>query len=210
MTHDTTSPDTTSPDTTAPAGSALDETSLSRERRDLLEVLRTHRKFLVGTASDLSDEQAASTPTVSELSVGGIIKHVTATEQQWARFMTDGASAFFGAPADDEAPVSGAPDGSAVPDDVAAQWADGFRLVEGETLASVLAAYEEVAAATDLLVATLPSLDADHPLPEAPWFEPGAAWSVRRCITHVVAETAQHAGHADIVRETIDGRKSMG
>jgi len=33
---------------------------------------------------------------------------------------------------------------------------------------------------------------------------------VRRAIVHVVAETAQHAGHADIIREAIDGRKSMG
>ena len=59
-------------------------------------------------------------------------------------------------------------------------------------------------------MATLPSLDQEYALPEAPWFEPGASWSVRRCIVHIVAETAQHAGHADIIRESIDGRKSMG
>jgi hypothetical protein len=53
-------------------------------------------------------------------------------------------------------------------------------------------------------------LDTTHRLPEAPWFEPGARWSVRRVLLHVVAETAQHAGHADILRESIDGRKSMG
>ncbi|MFB9852613.1 DUF664 domain-containing protein [Micromonospora andamanensis] len=58
--------------------------------------------------------------------------------------------------------------------------------------------------------ATLPDLDADHPLPEAPWFEPGARWSARRVLLHILAETSQHAGHADIIRETIDGAKSMG
>ena len=70
--------------------------------------------------------------------------------------------------------------------------------------------YDRVAARTDELVASLPDLDAAHPLPEAPWFEAGARWSVRRVILHVIAETAQHAGHADVIRETIDGAKSMG
>ena len=57
---------------------------------------------------------------------------------------------------------------------------------------------------------SLPSLDASQPLPEAPWFERGARWSARRVLVHLVAETAQHAGHADIIREAIDGAKSMG
>ncbi|HZH22206.1 MAG TPA: DUF664 domain-containing protein, partial [Geodermatophilus sp.] len=56
----------------------------------------------------------------------------------------------------------------------------------------------------------LPDLDASHPLPEAPWFQPGARRSARRVFVHIVAETAQHAGHADILRETIDGQKTMG
>ncbi|GAA5004177.1 hypothetical protein GCM10025734_42240 [Kitasatospora paranensis] len=67
-----------------------------------------------------------------------------------------------------------------------------------------------MAARTDAFVAAAPDLDAAHPLPEAPWFEPGAAWSVRRVLLHVVAETAQHAGHADIIRESLDGAKTMG
>ena len=46
--------------------------------------------------------------------------------------------------------------------------------------------------------------------PGAPWFEPGATRSARRVFLHVVAETAQHAGHADILREAIDGQKTMG
>jgi hypothetical protein len=66
-----------------------------------------------------------------------------------------------------------------------------------------------VAGETDALVAVL-DLDTAYPLPPAPWFEPGASWSVRRVILHVIGETAQHAGHADIIRETLDGRKSMG
>jgi len=53
---------------------------------------------------------------------------------------------------------------------------------------------------------TLPDLDAARPLPPAPWFEPGAHWSARQVLLHVIAETAQHAGHADIIRELIDGK----
>ena len=82
---------------------------------------------------------------------------------------------------------------------------------DGRDPRRLLAAYDEVTEATDALLAN-PDLDLDHrqPLPAAPWFEPGASWSARRVIVHIVAETAQHAGHADIIRETIDGQKSMG
>jgi hypothetical protein len=43
-----------------------------------------------------------------------------------------------------------------------------------------------------------------------PWFEPGARWSARRVLLHVIAETALHADHADIIRGSLDGTKSMG
>jgi hypothetical protein len=82
-------------------------------------------------------------------------------------------------------------------------------MTEEETLEGLLAAYDAVAAATDDLVGTV-DLDARQPLPEAPWFESGASWSARRVLLHIVAETCQHAGHADIIREAIDGQKSMG
>ncbi len=90
------------------------------------------------------------------------------------------------------------------------EWEGQFRMLEGETLAGLLEHYDEVASKTDQIVATLPDLDVSHPLPEAPWFEPGARWSARRVLLHVIAETSQHAGHADIIRESLDGSKSMG
>jgi Protein of unknown function (DUF664) len=57
---------------------------------------------------------------------------------------------------------------------------------------------------------TVPGLNVAHPLPEAPWDEPGERWSARRVLLHIMTETAQHAGHADIIRESLDGAKSMG
>ena len=90
-----------------------------------------------------------------------------------------------------------------------ANWANGFRLLDGETLAGALAEYEETAKRTDELIATLPDLDASHELPPAPWNPPGERWSARRTLLHIAAD-AQHAGHADIIRESLDGQKSMG
>jgi Protein of unknown function (DUF664) len=74
----------------------------------------------------------------------------------------------------------------------------------------VLAEYASAAAATDELVRSLPDLGVSHPLPDRPWFQPGERWSARRVFMHIIAETAQHSGHADIIRESLDGAKSMG
>ena len=136
-------------------------TTLTRERADLIESLRRHRGFLRFTVRDLTDEQAAQRTTESELCLGGLIKHVAATEQQWIRFIQDGPKAMSW-------------EGGGMAD-----WMAGFRMLDGETLAGLLDAYDQVAQATDELVASWPDLDAAHPLPEAPWFERGAAFLER-------------------------------
>ena len=165
---------------------------LSQERRDLLETLRVHRHFLRTTVQGLTEDQARTRSTASELTLGGLIKHVARTESAWADFAVNGPSSMEG-PADGDY----------------SDWENGFRLTEDETLAGALARYDEVAARTDALVETV---DLDHawPLPPQPWFEPGATRSARRVFVHIVGETAQHAGHADIIREAIDGQKTMG
>ncbi|HEY1133234.1 MAG TPA: DinB family protein [Nocardioides sp.] len=174
---------------------------LSGERTDLLDTLRKHRDLFLRTVDGLDDDQARLRPTASALCLGGLVKHVTATVAEWNRFVEHG-------PEEQAAIDWEAIDWSNPPAEVLA-YHQQFELGEGETLADVLAAYGEVAAATEALVATV-DLDADQPLPEAPWFEAGSRWTARRTFLHVVAETAQHAGHADIIRESIDGAKSMG
>ena len=178
------------------------------ENTDLIAELATARAALTTAVRDLTEEQLGETPTVSALCLGGLVKHVAAIEEAWLRFVVEGPSAMrydlpdgvtwadFGAGTAREYP----------------QWAidhqNNFRMLPGDTLSGILKRYEEVAAHSEEVIAALPDLSVTHPLPEAPWHEPGAVRSVRRVLLHVIAETAQHAGHADVLRETLDGHKS--
>ncbi|WP_239157105.1 DinB family protein [Actinocatenispora thailandica] len=173
-----------------------EQPAISQERADILQLLAHQRHFLRFTTRDLTDEQARQRSTASALCLGGLIKHVTSVERGWATFIVEGPAAM--------------PDFTKMTEADFQARAEEFELLPGETLAGVLAAYDEVAGRTDELVRTVADLDASHPLPDAPWNEPGARWSVRRTLLHIAAETAQHAGHADIIRESIDGAKSMG
>ncbi|UIX35556.1 DinB family protein [Streptomyces sp. GQFP] len=188
------------------AATTTPPSALDSERVDLLAQLATARSTLTNTTNGLSDEQAGERPTVSALCLGGLVKHVAAIEEGWLRFVLEGPSAMS----------YDLPDGVTWADMAAGtarefpQWAidhqNNFRMLPGETLAGIRERYERVAARSEEIVAAVPDLSATHPLPVAPWHEPGAEWSVRRVLVHVIAETAQHAGHADILRETLDGR----
>ncbi|MGC3994975.1 MAG: DinB family protein [Propionicimonas sp.] len=160
---------------------------LDTERADLLAALDRHRGFLLFTALRLTDDQARLTSTVSELHIGGIIKHVAATERGWIAFMTGGDMA-----------------------EAAGDWWQGHHMGPDETLEAIIDDYQQCAAETEAAVRALPDLNEARPLPDEPWFEPGTTWTARRVLLHILAETAQHAGHADIIREAIDGQKTMG
>ncbi|MFF5990254.1 DinB family protein [Prauserella flavalba] len=149
------------------------------EREALLGYLAQQRYVLCLAAYGLTDEQARATPTVSALSVGGLIKHVAATERGWLGTVLGRA-----------------------PDDGA-----DFRMAQGETLADIITEYELVATETEEIVAGIDDLGRPVPVPEGvPWFPHDVgAWSVRWVLLRVIEETARHAGHADILRESIDG-----
>ncbi|MFI5679454.1 DinB family protein [Streptomyces cellulosae] len=206
----TPSPSSTSSPSSTPSSSSPTSvpSALDAERADLLDALVTARSALTLTVRGLSDEQAGERPTVGALCLGGLIKHVASIEERWMRFVVEGPSAMR----------LDLPDGVTWADMAAGtareipQWMidhqNDFRMLPGETLAGILARYEEVAARSEEVIASVPDLSTTHPLPEAPWHEPGAVRSVRRVLAHVIAETAQHAGHADILRETLDGQTS--
>jgi Protein of unknown function (DUF664) len=159
------------------------------ERELLLGYLAQQRMVLHLTAYGLTDEQArvAGAPP-SPLSVGGLIKHVALTEQGWIDIV-----------AQRERPSSGG-DGQ---DD----YVQGFSLGADETLADVFALAADVAAETEAVVRAIPDLGQPVPVPQGvPWYPDDLdAWSVRWVLMHLVSETARHAGHADIVREAVDG-----
>ncbi|MER5320954.1 DinB family protein [Streptosporangium roseum] len=179
--------------------------ALDAERADLLDQLGAARSALLATVRGLGDDQAGERPTVSALCLGGLVKHVASMEENWLRFAVEGPSAMR----------YDLPEGVTWEDLAAGtareypRWAidhqNDFQMLPGDTLTGILQHYERVAARTAEIIAAVPDLSATHPLPEAPWHEPGAVRSVRRVLTHLIAETAQHAGHADILRETLDG-----
>jgi predicted enzyme related to lactoylglutathione lyase len=136
----------------------------------------------------LTPRQASLAPSASTLSVGGLIKHVTGVQRGWL------ASA--------EAAPEPAPERG---DSNVEDYLDGFTFRESDSLADLVAAYDEVCAAVLDGVRRL-DLDTPVPVPDAPWFPQDVdAWNVRWVWWHLMEELARHAGHGDIVRETIDG-----
>jgi predicted enzyme related to lactoylglutathione lyase/uncharacterized damage-inducible protein DinB len=136
----------------------------------------------------LTPRQAALSPSASSLSLGGLVKHVTAVQRGWL------ASA-EAAPA-----VPGTERSDGVED-----YLEGFTFRETDSLGDLFAAFDEVSAAVLDAVRRL-DLDTPVPVPDAPWFPKDVeAWSVRWVWWHLVEELTRHAGHGDIVRETVDG-----
>jgi uncharacterized damage-inducible protein DinB len=153
------------------------------ERDALLAFLAQQRYVLRLTAFGLTDDQARATPLVGGLSVGGLIKHVAETERSWLDIMLQRPST----------------------SDL--DYESGFRMGDSETLADIYARYDAVADETTSAVASIADLGQAVPAPRGvPWFpQDVAAWSVRWVLLHVIEETARHAGHADTVREAVDG-----
>ncbi|WP_105970884.1 DinB family protein [Streptomyces geranii] len=154
------------------------------ERGALLAFIEEQRGGIRRALLGLTDEQAASKPSASELSLSGLLKHVAEVEQGWI------------------ARAKGEP--PAVQRDQS-NWHENFVLVEGETVASQLAYWEKVAAETEAFLRSVPSLDDTFALPPDPWFPPEGRVSMRWLGLHLIRETARHAGHADIIRESLDG-----
>ncbi|MER7969487.1 MULTISPECIES: DinB family protein [unclassified Streptomyces] len=158
------------------------------ERGALLSFVEEQRGGVRRALLGLTDDQAAARPSASELTLGGLLKHVVEVEQSWL------------------ARAKGEP--PAVRRDES-NWHETFVLVDGESVASQLALWKEVAAATEEHVRSVPSLDDTFPLPAEPWFPPDGRVSVRWLCLHLIRETARHAGHADIIRESLDGRTAF-
>ncbi len=161
---------------------------LADEREILLAYLAQQRQGVRNAAYGLTDAQARRTPLASSLSVGGLIKHLAHVERGWIDVVLQRASS------------SG--------DGRAPSYLDNFCLGPDESLADVLADYDAVGRETEAVMAAI-DLNRSVPVPRGvPWFPADVeAWSVRWVVLHLIEETARHAGHADLIRETLDGAK---
>lgn len=162
------------------------------ERQTLLEFLRFNQNAFFAVAYGLTDEQARSTPSVSALSIGGLIKHVTGVQKSWAQ---RAASAPEFPPKDDR-PM----------EEIMAEYADQYAMRDDETLEQLLG---ELKKENDETLRAIAAADLDTPVPvphDVPWFPTDIDhWSVRWVAMHLIEELTRHAGHADIIRESIDG-----
>ncbi|WP_283613507.1 DinB family protein [Mycolicibacterium poriferae] len=162
------------------------------ERAGLREYLAAQQYAFHAIAYGLTDEQARATPSVSALSVGGLIKHVTNCQRGWMQRVAAAPELCDR----DKRPM----------DSQAADYQNEFVMRTDETLADLLATFDKQNAETMRLLESV-DLGAAVPVPhDVPWFPNDvAAWSVRWVFFHMIEELARHAGHGDIIRESIDG-----
>ncbi|SNY04067.1 DinB family protein [Paractinoplanes atraurantiacus] len=158
--------------------------AIENEQQGLLAYLAQMRYVLRLTAYGLTGEQLRATPSASQLSVGGLIKHCASTEENWISTVR----------------------GEKQELDYQA-YADNFRLRDDESIDDVLARYDRIAVRTEKTVTEL--ADLDHPVPidhSVPWNPKDLThWTLRWVLLHLIQETARHTGHADIIRESVDG-----
>lgn len=158
--------------------------------KDVLRTyLQNHREALLWKLDGLSerDQRWPVTPTGTNLL--GLVKHVASTE---AGYLGD----VFGRPFPE--PLPWLEDDAAVNADM---WATA-----DESSESIVGLYQRVWAHSDATIAQL-DLDAGGTVPW--WAAEKRQVTLQRILVHVIAETARHAGHADLVREGLDGEIGM-
>ncbi|MGP9537273.1 mycothiol transferase [Brachybacterium sp. AOP43-C2-M15] len=163
------------------------------EERDTLATFAAQQIRQVATAlHGLTDEQLRQTPTASAMSLGALARHVL--------LIAEGGTAAIAAapeagPTPDRAPEQLQAEGMVAPDALRAE----------DTPESLV---EELHGAADRLAIAIREADpdGDGPFDGAPWWDGRSRWTTRWYALHQVEEFARHAGHADILRESIDGR----
>lgn len=162
------------------------------ERDGLVGYVAQQLDAFRSVAYGLTDDQARATPTPSSLSVGALVKHAGSVARGWAERVAHAP----GPPPPDDRPF----------DERVAAYQDEFVMREGETLAEIMERFD---AQAEEVLRILAGADPATPVPvprDAPWFPDDVDhWSVRWVALHLVEELARHAGHADIIREAVDG-----
>jgi uncharacterized damage-inducible protein DinB len=160
-------------------GDDADRDLTESEADVLLFFLNRLRDAVVRDAAGLSDEQQRTPGVPSGTSLLGLIKHLTEVEKHWFQRVFFGADVSIDMSM--EVPAGASPD-------------------------EVVAAYRQACARSDEIVRACPDLST-----LARTMNPGDSriGTLRRILVHMVEETGRHAGHADILRERIDGATDL-
>ncbi|MFC0675018.1 mycothiol transferase [Brachybacterium hainanense] len=168
-------------------------TAVSTGENDSLATFASQQIVQIATAlHGLSPEQIRETPSASAMSLGALARH--------AILMAEGAALHIAA-----APEYG-PEAPRTPEQRQAEGTIAPEAVREDDTAPVLIAELHAAAEKLAEVLRAADLDAIGPYPDQPWFEGRKTWTVRWYALHQIEEHARHAGHADIIRESIDGK----
>ncbi|MCM6772751.1 DinB family protein [Nocardia sp. CDC159] len=161
--------------------------SIDQEREDLIAMLDSQRELFRITLRGIDDEQARQRTTVSELTLGGLLHHLVSCERHWYTVLVE---------RDENAKLD------------VSKFDSEYRMGPDETVEGLLKQWETVADDTAALIRGVDSLDTVIPTPTSPWV-PERVWqTVRFTLLHIFREIAHHSGHADIIREALDGANS--
>lgn len=162
----------------------IDPQSTADERTSLLEYLNYQRATVLWKTEGLGKEQLNRAHPPSTLTLAGLLKHLWLVEDSWIK------ERFLGLP--EAEPWASAP----FDDD----WDWDFHSAPDDEPDVLRVGYERACATNDELIMT-------HELDDiaVAKLRNGSEWTLRWVLLHLIEETARHAGHADLIREAIDG-----
>jgi hypothetical protein len=161
------------------------EHSPGSEREGLATVLDVQRAALIRKVHGVSEPDARRVPTASALSLLALLKHCAIWEERWFQGI-----------------VSGAPLADGWPEQESATSDADFLLSDADTVDQWLTRYRE---ATEVSRGIAAARELDAPCARTDVIDCNVRW----VLLHLIEETARHAGHADIIRETLDGSRGM-
>ena len=157
---------------------------LTSERAALENFLDAQREGVIRKIQGLDDATARQAPTSSSLSLLGLVKHATTWERRWFQVILCGRESGEDWPA------------------VRGHNEDTFVVGEHDTVDDWVEKYREQIEQSRAVAA---SMDLDSSCARTDVIE----CNLRYVLFHMIEETARHAGHADIIRETLDGSRGI-
>jgi uncharacterized damage-inducible protein DinB len=155
------------------------------ERTTLVEFLDYHRATFLGKIAGLTHEQLNQTLPPSDLTLASLTKHLALVEDSWfqERFTGVEVEPWASAPFDDDH-----------------DWE--MHSAKDDSPGELVELYRGAIARSQATLADVESLDARSAVNDR---RKGIPYSMRWILVHMIEETARHNGHADLIRESIDG-----